>query len=386
MSDPEPKRTHLVLVWLVVLMGIVVVLTGGATAYFALRRSLSSGSTEQMAFVAGTWGEQLNLYLADSHGESRESLSQSRGDKLFPAWSPDGNKLAYCRTSLFGNAGGGGPSGAPNSAGAYLLDMSSDSDQERPRSEALYTTEDGLAYYPAWSPDGKRIALLSISMTDQAPATTITQTKLVLVDVATREAEEHPLSLSVTGKGLTWSADGSLLALVGEEPDTTGGVYVYNLGSATLTRIAATASDVAWSPNEMLLACANLNGKNGLVLLNAAGERVRTLESDAQVTGLTWSPDGTQLVYGRLSGNSYDLALCNVETGETEPVATSLEGTPMYLSWSPSGAYVAYTVIASNSDEVTAWIEVLDMRTLKSVAFLSEEAIECMAIWQPSNP
>ncbi len=393
MGDNLPTRTNRILAWTIAILGLCVLLSVGLVGWLYLRDGAAAwqalrgpGSNEHIAFVSGTLAEGLDLYLADAHGEKRVNLSPSRGDEIFPAWSPDGKKLAYCRVSLLGQTSG--PRAAD--AGAYLLDVSTAAEGRRP-AELLYAISDGVPRYPAWSPDGARIALVATPAFDDSGRPTATETLLVVIDVVTHQQQEHVLPLLVTVQDVDWSAGGSALALVGMTFDAEGkelerGVYVYELDSRTMARIAPTATDVAWSPTGELLACANPDDSPGLVLLNADGSPARTLEDTQWVTSMAWSPDGAQLIYGRASRTGYALALCDVATGETSIVLDALSGAAEYATWSLSGALVAYTIYANATDDLQASIGVVDMRTHRTVPFASEHSIEGMAVWQPMTP
>lgn len=392
-EDTQPTRANRTLAWTIAILGLCMLLTAGLVAWLYLRDGaaawhalLGPASNEHVAFVSGTLAQGLDLYLADGHGEKRVNLSPSRGDEIFPAWSPDGKSLAYCRVSLLGQASG--PRAAD--AGIYLLEVSATGEGRRP-AELIYAITDGVPRYPAWSPDGAHIALLAVPAFDESGAPTATTTLLVVIDVATRQQQEHVLPLLVTVQDVDWSAEGSELSLVGMTFDAEGkelqrGVYVYELDSRTLTRIAPTATDVAWSPTGELLACANPNDSPGLALLNADGSVAQTLEDAQWVTSVAWSPDGAQLVYGRASQTGYALALGDVATGETSIVLDVLSGPAEYATWSPSGAMLAYTIFANATDDVQATIGVVDMRTYRALPFAAAHSIEGMAVWQPLTP
>jgi Tol biopolymer transport system component len=363
-------------------MALLVVLTGGAAALLAMRRSAGLASPERLAFVAGALGERLGLYWADPEGNARRALTEEAGDVLFPSWSPDGEALLCVRGSVYSRA-------ASEGAGVYLLHLNG-AGQVKP--ELIYSSRDRALRLPLWSPDGTRIALLPVAAPgeDNAPRGQ-TETNLLLIDMADRQVppQERVLPLRITSASASWSADGARLALVGSAPGSDGseeaGVYVYELASAALTRIAPAASEIAWSPAAPLLACANLDEQPGLTLLNADGSVARTLESAAYITGLAWSPDGSRLVAGRNTDAGSEVALYEVEAGAVTVLAGGRAGMLQWLAWSPGGDYVAYTVlvVGDSASDVSGWIEVLDMRSRQSVPFRAVESLEAMPTWRP---
>ena len=367
-------------------MALCVVLTAGVSVYLSLRYSAQMASPDRLAFVAGTWGDGLGLYWATPKGKARSALTNETGDMLFPSWSPDGEALLCVHGSVYSRLGDGNTI-------VYLLHFN---DAGQVKQEQIYFAWDGILRLPLWSPDGTRIALLPVANATSNPA----ETTLLLIDMAARQRppEERTLSLRITGASASWSADGQRLALIGSAPGLDGaeeaGVYVYDLESARLVRIAPAASEVAWSPSAPLLACANLDGQPGLTLLNADGNvagtaaRPYVLENPASVTGMAWSPDGSRLVVGRYADAGGEVLLYDLETGAATTLATALAGAVQYMDWSPSGDYLAYTVLTTgdNASDISGRIEVLDMRTRQPVPFSAVEPMEAMPVWRPLVP
>ena len=107
-----------------------------------------------------------NIYAMDADGTNQRNLTASicsggtcsyQGHDNDPAWSPDGEKIAYVHAGETGSAGGR----------ADIWTMDPDGTNRTP----LTGTKDVFDFMPAWSPDGTKIAYVRYEP-DLDPATT----------------------------------------------------------------------------------------------------------------------------------------------------------------------------------------------------------------------
>jgi len=100
----------------------------------------------QIAYVAIEQladGRRHSLYVADADGEDERILVESPRPLMSPAWSPDGQQLAYVTF-------------APDaSSEIHIVDLSTG------RSRALIQRQGTINSAPAFSPDGRRLAYTS---------------------------------------------------------------------------------------------------------------------------------------------------------------------------------------------------------------------------------
>ncbi|NLG26391.1 MAG: hypothetical protein GX557_00645 [Chloroflexi bacterium] len=372
MDAERPSRTNRTLAWAILVLALCVLLTAAVTAVLALRAQ--DMPAEQLALSAGSL-EGIDLYLADARGGNRVRLTDRPGDEVFALWAPDGQTLAFVRVNLTGRAS------AAVTPGVYLLKLSQTG---RARETLLYSSRDDSPPLTAWSPDGEHLAILPMPVGDGEgqSATAV----LTIANARTGALTEHPLPVRVAAQTLSWSHDGARLAFiarpVSEENELSdGGVYVYEPGTGALARIAEGGTEVAWSPTEGLLACANLENQQGLVLVDADGANARPFALGEHAMSPSWSPDGQRLAFGRVGLDVSEIALCHLVSGEVETLL-ALEDIPWGLAWSPSGRLLACTLVR-DADAYAYGVSVVDTNTGETLGFASVEALEAMPAWRP---
>ncbi len=144
-------------------------------------------------------GERSHLYLFDIASKKVETLTSGAMDETAPAWSPDGQQLAFIRRH-----GEGDVDKLPN-RDVFVIDAKAGAQPRR-----LTTTTAEESGRLAWSPDGKSIAYL---LGDELKWSAYDQAQLVVIPAAGGQPRPLTASLDRPVTSPFWSADGKSLTV-----------------------------------------------------------------------------------------------------------------------------------------------------------------------------
>jgi TolB protein len=262
----------------------------------------------KLAFVSRRDGNS-DIYVMNADGSGLRNLTRARGDDLDPAWSPDGRAIAFVRTIFLGKC-------VPGRCDAitYLYVVNADGSGLR------RLTTDPHVSNPSWSADGKTIRYGGY---------------LVYADGSGRK--KLPEARIWTNRNIAidgvWSPDGQRIAAVSvanspsRADPTKLGLWVTNADGSNARRVAAKATDgdPAWSPDGRRIAFRGLGigpVNSDLYVVNADGSGLRRLTRNAaKLRWFAWSPDGRSIAFLR-SGEVY---IVNAD-GSGERRLTQLDG------------------------------------------------------------
>ena len=101
-------------------------------------------------------------------------------------------------------------------------------------------------------------------------------------------------------------------------------------------------TDPVWSPNGRRIAFTRLDEPAGLYTMNADGDDERLVTEVAFASGVSWSPDGTKLVYvDDADDGSNQLFVIDAE-GEGDPTQLTDSGENYQPAWSPDGSEILF--------------------------------------------
>ena len=278
-------------------------------------------------------------------------LAEIAGTGLYPRYSPDGTRVAF---AVLQNIGGGGG----NDADLWVLDV------ERGTRTRL-TSEGNNRFYPVWSPDGSQLAFA-----DGAGATN----RVLLVSADGSGEPETLLDRNERQFPTSWAADGNLMTLQTEYPDTARDLYVLALdGDLTPEPFLATPFQergASFSPDGQWIAyVSDESGQDEVYVRPYPGPGGQVIISTGGGEEAVWGPDGSELFYR----NGDQVMVVEVTTGQTfsagaptplfaAPYAldtTRVGGNPNY-DISPDGAQFIFVELnSSTGGEGSAQINVV---------------------------
>ena len=247
-----------------------------------------SPNARKLAFVSRRDGNS-EIYVMNANGSGLRNLTRTPSADRDPAWSPDGRAIAFVQECM-------PRPGDPRwrCGGTYLYVVNADGSGLR-----RLTTVRGHALTPSWSADGKTIRYGGYLVYADGSG----RKKLHEVRIWTNR------NIALDG---VWSPDGQRIAAVSvphSPPEarnpTKFGLWVTNADGSNARRVAAKATegDPAWSPDGRRIAFRRFGiGRvnSDLYVVNADGSGLRRLTRNAaKLRWFAWSPDGRTIAFLR---------------------------------------------------------------------------------------
>jgi TolB protein len=268
----------------------------------------------RIAYVAadGTpLAQRYQLIVADADGENQHLILESRYPLMSPAWSPDGQWLAYVSFET-------------KHSGVYVQRVRSGERRQ-------VSARAGVNGAPAWSPDGKRLALTlggSGGNPDIYVLDLATQDLLRLTDDPAIDTEPE------------WAPDGSSVYFTS---DRAGSPQIYRIpvqAGAHPRRITFTGTYNArprLSPDGAQLAMVTLdNGNYRIAVQDLTNGSVRVLSHGRLDESPSFAPNGATLIYSEREGNRGTLSTVSTD-GLTGMRLKPSQGEIREPAWGPFG-------------------------------------------------
>jgi Tol biopolymer transport system component len=224
----------------------------------------------RIAFLSGTKLAALNVYVMNADGSDRRVLARA-GTSFHVVWSPDGKKIAFLSfKDTVGETRG--------CSQVYVVNV--DGTAERSLSQRPGQQTKWCYSWPAWSPDGRRIAVRRARAADPYGPSHV---YVMNADGSGKRRLTHLVEAIGEGEP-AWSPDGRKIAFQSEVaylPNVGGEVFVMNAdgsGRRNLTRNPAHEYGHAWAPDgRKILFASDRDGKVDLYVMNADGSEKRKL-------------------------------------------------------------------------------------------------------------
>jgi TolB protein len=291
-------------------------------------RSAAQAGTSTIAFtsVSTRSGEAANpeLYLANADGSEKRLLARIQTNNIFrPAWSPDGRTIAIATFSR-------------------VLFVNADG-----RGQRDVTREWGLDGLPVWSPDGRRIAFMRAWGNDG--------------DIYVMNADGSGLRRLTRNEGPgwawlpMWSPSGRKIAFNRVQPPPKRPyskgwkheVWVMNADGSGQRRLAL-GFPSSWTPDGRI--AFHGSPEPGLYVMNADGSDQRRLA--AAGGSATFSPDGQQVLIVRARrgtrGKVNDIYVVNADGSEERKLMERGNN----ARWSSDGEKISFVTNRDGDDEI----------------------------------
>jgi Tol biopolymer transport system component len=361
---------------------------------------------------AGQFGDgQHRLYAVDLDGSNLHQVTTAewstyRRDlyEAFPAFSPDGNRVAFLRT--------GTPRGGRYIGGVYVVDVDS-------KAEQLVVT--GWASDIGWSPDGSRLAFAWLEW-DWPPyvdkAAGDNPFKLAVVNADGTDLRVLSESSVVEGVepsmviGPRWSPDGTriLYARWGHTADGVGEVIdpiVVNADGTGMRELdsggIALGGPVAWTPDGTAITFVGGDPVSldppGLYRLPLDGsDLVRLTGTQIAVVGdFAWSPDGAEIVFTGVSDwdqvtfdfapGAVGLYRMHADGSDMAPLVTRPQSAEVSPVWSPDGTQITFITVADDPSVTEVELRVMAADGSGASTLLAHysqcNAPSSLPVWRP---
>ena len=252
--------------------------------------AVSDDRPEKIAFVSNKDGNE-EIYSMNIDGSNQIRLTNNDLKDSNPAWSPDGNKIAFEEQDKdgFNNI--------------FVID--SDGDHQ-----VQLTTQGGRE--PGWAPDGSRIVFVSErlppgrSIFDMNPDGT---NQICLVKADSWEDDDP-----------AWSPDGRTIAFTAQGCVHTVSADGRSYGLLTGIR-ERQSGQPAWSPDGTKIA---VNRNQQIWVMNADGIGAISLADSGEHPA--WSSDGTKIVYCRAEQNTTAVIIMDANGENQKQITASAFG------------------------------------------------------------
>jgi hypothetical protein len=275
-----------------------------------LAADLQNLEAKSSKIVYASGANDAEIYVMNSDGSGKTNLTANRAvGAAMPVWSPDGKKIAF--VSLGG-------------ADVHIYVMNADG------SGQTQLTRGTGDFNPTWSKDGTKIAFESTPEgSSRWQIFVINSDGSGLIRLTNNNRNDIEPS---------WSGDGTKIAFVTDRDDPYSEIYSMNADGSGQTRLTNNATPdrkPGYSRDGTKIAFeSDVDGVAEIYSMNPDGSGQTRLTNHAGPSEMpNWSGDGTQIVFSGLRDNGYGIYTMNADGSRESHLASGRDP-----DWSRDGA------------------------------------------------